>query len=220
MKKFEELSDLEIYNLSDEQIETYKKVELAEHGIIFPVAPVEPQLEDELKPDKVVFYIPLASTSLAFENIEDANNVLQALQNANTAGQLGEFGVPKFTRGFGNDYMGQKLFLSVAQKEVYSKEVYEQNNAIRQRNSKLRSTYEEAKGIFDELMQRVEKQLTPMCKRIEDARYNIQKKMRLTHTFVNDYMPLAENNIETAMRYMKLAYSISESDEAYIRENC
>ena len=85
MKKFAELSDLEIYNLSPEQIKTYKKIEMAENGIVFPVAPTKPQLTEELKPDLVVYAIPLIGRRIAFTNKEDAEKVLAIMQQTTTS---------------------------------------------------------------------------------------------------------------------------------------
>jgi len=220
MKKFEELTDKEIYDLSDEQVKTYQKIELAENGIVFPVKPTEPKLEDELKPDIVIYAIPLINSRVAFTTKEDADRVLEALQQSPSAGLSDEYGIQRFSHGFGKDYNGQNRMLAVEPKEAYSSSEYERNRAIRDNNNRLTSAYKEASKKYDEQMEKVKEQLKGINEKIAVARENIRNKMRLTHIFVNDYMPIAENDIETAMRFLKLAYHISDSDEAYIRENC
>ena len=41
----------------------------------------------------------------------------------------------------------------------------------------------------------------------------------LTRYFAADYYPLSDNDEEKAMKYMKLAYTISEEQEQYIKDN-
>lgn len=219
MKKFAELTDAEIYNLSEEEIKTYKKVELAEHGVIFPVNPQKPELEDEPKPDITVFTIPLIESRLAFKNEEDARNVLAAIQQATSAGFVERYGTSTFTPGFGIDYKGEKNFLVVVPKESYSAELYETKNAIAIRNAEKKEAYKKDSETFNSLKEKVNETLKPLYDKIEAARDNIRNKRRLTYIFVNNYMPISDD-IETAMKYMKLAYHLSESDEEYIRENC
>lgn len=220
MKKFAELTDVEIYNLSEEEIKTYKKVELAEHGVVFPVKPQEPELEDEPKPDITLFTIPLIESRLAFNNEEDARNVLAAIQQATSAGVTERYGTATFTPGFGTDYNGEKKLLAVEPKAGYSAELYKTKCAIAKRNAEKTEAYKKDREAFNSLMEKVNETLKPLREKIEAACDNIRNKMRLTHIFVNDYMPISDNDVETAMKYMKLAYHLSESDEAYIRENC
>ena len=219
MKKFNELTNIEICNLTPEQVLTYKKIELAENGIVFPVKPQEPVLAAEEKPDMVIYTIPVIGGRLAFTDEEDARNVLNALRQAKSAGLADEYGIPRFSLGYGKDYNGQTRILAVEPKECYSADVYARNTKIRESNSKLTSDYKEARKQYDELMTKVEEQLKDINKRITDAHDNIWHKQRLTTYFVRDYLPIAEGNTETAMRFLKLAHPVSESDEAYILEH-
>ncbi|MBR1525171.1 MAG: hypothetical protein IJ640_00725 [Prevotella sp.] len=220
MKKFAELTDLEIYNLSAEEIKTYKKVELAEHGVIFPVKPKEPELEEEPKPDITLYTIPLIESRLAFKDEEEARNVLTALQQATSIGLIERYGTASFVPGFGTDYNGEKKILAVEPKAGYSAELYKTKCIIAKRNAEKRDAYKKDCDAHNELMEKVNETLKPLREKIENACDNIRNKMRLTHIFVNDYMSISDNDVETAMKYMKLAYHLSESDEAYIRENC
>lgn len=219
MKKFAELSDLEIYNLSPEQIKTYKKIEMAENGIVFPVAPTKPQLTEELKPDLVVYAIPLIGRRIAFTNKEDAEKVLAIMQQTTTSGLLDEYGIPRFVPGFGKDYNGRINILAVEPQSVYSSDVYEQNKAIKEQNAKLETAYKKARAEYDELIKRVSEALEEMNSRINEAREVINKRISLTFRLKNDYLPIAEDNIETAMRFLKLAYTVTDEDEAYIRSH-
>ena len=219
MKKFAELSDLEIYNLSPEQIKTYEKIELAERGIVFPVEPTKPQLTEELKPNLVVYAIPLISRQLAFTNKEDADKVLSVLQQTTTSGLLDEYGIQRFTLGFGNDYNGRKNLLAIQPQEVYSADKYEQNKAIKEENAKLEEAYKKARAEYDELIEQVSEALEEMNSRINEAREVINKRISLTFRLKNDYLPIADDNIETAMRFLKLAYIVTAEDEAYIRSH-
>ncbi|MBQ9340096.1 MAG: hypothetical protein IJS13_07175 [Paludibacteraceae bacterium] len=219
MKKFAELSDLEIYNLSPEQIKTYKKIELAENGIVFPVEPTKPQLTEELKPDLVVYAIPLIGRRIAFTNKEDADKVLAIMQQTTTSGLLDEYGIPRFVPGFGKDYNGRTNMLAVEPQAVYSSDVYEQNKLIKEQNAKLETAYKKARAEYDELIERVSEALEEMNSRINEAREVINKRISLTFRLKTDYLPIADDNIETAMRFLKLAYTVTDEDEAYIRSH-
>lgn len=220
MKKFAELTDLEIYNLSSEEIKTYEKVELAEHGVIFPVEPQEQKLQAEPQPDLVIYTIPAIGSQLAFTNEEDARNVLNAIQQAQSAGLTEPYGIKSFKLGFGKTYDGEEKIPSIEPKKVYSEGLYSMKREINNRNSERVAAAKKEKDEYNALMEKVEETLKPLRAKMDLACQNIRNKMRLTHIFVNDYMPISDNDIEQAMKYMKLAYNISESDEAYIRENC
>ena len=220
MKKFEELTDKEIYNLSAEEIKTYKKVKLAENGVIFPVEPREPVLEEVPQPDIVLYTIPLIESRMAFKDEEDARRVLAAIQQSASAGLIERYGTTAFMQGFGTDYNGEKKILAVEPKAGYSQKLCKTKDIIAKRNAEKQVAYKKDSDAYKVLLEKAIETLKPLNEKIEAARENIKNKMRLTYIFISDYMPIAENDIETAMRFLKLAYSISESDEAYIRENC
>ncbi len=219
MKNFFELSDLEIYNLSPEQIETYKKIALAEAGIKFPVEPVKPVLEPEPAPNMVVYTIACATFRLAFARKCDAEDVLEALNSCSTAGLLDGYGVPCFKPGYGKTFDGQKNMLAVEPIEAYSEDAYKAYREIRNRNTDSERVFDEACKEYSKRLDEASKVLDPIDARLLEARHTIGHRIMLTNMFAFEYLPIAENDTEIAMRFLKKAYTVKDEDEAYIREH-
>jgi len=219
MKNFFELSDLEIYNLSPEQIETYKKIALAEAGIKFPVEPTPPVLEPVPAPNLIVYTVKFATLRLAFTRKCEAEDVLEALEGCSSAGMLDGYGVQCFKPGYGKAYDGQKNMLSVEPVEAYSEDVYEDYRAKRERNAQAEALYKEACKVYNKLSEETSKVIDPIDARLIVARNTINNRRALTEKFAFEYLPIAENNTEVAMAFLKKAYTVKDDDEAYIREH-
>ena len=80
MKTINELSEVEILALTSEEIEGMIKYKMAEEGVKLLKKPEEPDYHKIPDPDKTVFVCPLFGDSLVFENMDEANSVIDVLR--------------------------------------------------------------------------------------------------------------------------------------------
>ncbi len=84
MKRINELTEQEILNLTTKDVELMIKLKKAEEGVkLFP-KPKEPSYFEIKPPDMVLYSCVLFGDALVFENIEEANTVINAIKVASS----------------------------------------------------------------------------------------------------------------------------------------
>lgn len=223
MKEFSLLTNEEIYDLTPEAIDTYKKLVLAENGVKFPENPIKPQ-ECSEKPDKMVYTIDGLSdkwNGLCFETIEDARDFVAFIIKAKGIGfKTSKYDVDSstyyFETGLPRDWNGNIPSLNIGSESVFSKEKYKEvENGIKKYRTE-KAAYECALKEFEKAIQKAKELTESIDKKISEVREDINHKEYLTHKLKSDYLPLAEGNVDIAIKFLDKAYSLTESDKDYI----
>ncbi len=225
MKEFKKLTNEEVYNLTHEEIENYKKLALAENGIKFPVKPVAPAPHN-IEPDTTIYVIDGVSdrwNGVCFKKFEDAENFAKMIKDFTgichiTRGASLDITDQHLEEGLPLNWNGSKPTLDIRTEKVFSKELYETTHeAIKEYNKQL-SEYNIKMKQYDELMVEVYKTCDFIGERIESVRDDFYRKNNLTRLFI-DYLPISDGNEEIAMKFFCKAYEVSEEDKAYILAN-
>jgi hypothetical protein len=222
MKDWTKLNDEELAALTEEQVEFYKKLLYAENGVKILPQPKEPEDLIE-KPDLTIYSIDglegmySSNSYLKFTNYEDAKRVLDLLMNCKS------LGYQAYNSSCGYDKMyfqsGSRGTLSISTTIVYSKEKYLEMQTQMSVLQNLKKQYEKDKKEYDTNQSLAIKVTEEFMEKLNDAKNKIERRQLLCTKFYNDYLPIAENNYDVAMNFLKKAYEISKDDENYINEH-
>ena len=218
VKDWQKLSEEELANLSEKEVEFYKKLLYAQEGIEFPEKPKEID-SINIQPDKTVYMVSFLD-DIYFEELGEAKVVIETLKKCKTLGHINKKDWSKetyFELGTPIDYYGNHKTIDVTTKNCYSKESYLKSEETINTYDRLRKKYEQDKNNYERVLEKAIKITEDFTNKLEDARENIARRKRLSSKYYLEYLPLADNNEEIAMGFMKKAYIISEEDEKYIK---
>jgi len=225
MKKINELTELEIYALKDEQIETMVKLAKAEAGIKFIPCPRPPDYLKEEEKDTVVYSCEIFEDRLVFQSIEELNAVLGIIRKSTTKGCL-QYDWDKL----GNDYKwfesGLKKKYSYAEdpletnsQSCFSLDVYTKTVDTARHNKKLKEAYEKDLKEYEDSLQDNKGIEDEIKDRVQEVRDKFWSMQNLARKFKYDYLPIAENNETVAMGFLDKAYSLTDEQKEYVLAN-
>lgn len=220
-KSFNKLNELELASLSNKEIEYYKNLMLAEKGIKIPIKPIKKTYDIE-KPDILVYEVSIPAY-IAFANIEDAKNLISFIKTLKSRGTCDYdsgcgYENKYFKKGINLDYNGEEGEIYIKSFKAYSPEKYKQLKESLIKKNKEEEKYQDEQHAYNVLVDKANDICSVIDTAVQNAKESIQKKITLCDIFYSKYYPLTEN-IETAMNYFKLAYSITDEQEEYIRNN-
>lgn len=221
MKNYKELTTEELANLTDEQIDKYKKLMYAEEGIQFPEKPKEID-EVNIPKDLTVYKISGLSSydGPVFGSLEDAKKVLECLNSCNSFGHIESKNSEQyFDLGTRRDYYGENCPLEINTTQVYSKEKYLEVQDTLVQYKKLREQYKKDQEQYENIYNKAIEVTEEFCEALSNAQNIMYHRKTLANKYYCDYLPLADNNSEIAMNFLKKAYTVSEEDEQYILNN-
>lgn len=218
MKEWQKLTDEELASLTEEQVETYRKLIYAEKGIKFPTEPKEVVITDTPK-DLTVYSISNITSDwtngILFTSLEEARTVAEILSKCKSLGHRKiENSEKYFELGCPRDYAGNIMDFTVSPEKTYSKEVFEQNKQKLINQQRLIGQYNEDKREYEDNLRLANEATEEFEDKLENARKIMSHREYLYDVFYNDYMPLADQ--DTALKFLKKAYTVSDEDELYI----
>ena len=223
MKKINEMTEQEIFALSDEEVQKMIKLRMMEEGIKLMDKPKVPELF-EIEPADIQYYsIPLLD-GFAFTDIEEATKIAEVLRNAKSLRKV-DYDWNKL----GSDYKYLKkdnryTFRGNSDFDIlsgwaYSNELYakisdfaEQNKAIKEQAEKDQKEYEAQLSESDGLVQEI-------IGRVREVKNKYDRLETLSYKFAADYYPLSDNDEDMAMKFMAKAYTLDEEEQEFIRSN-
>lgn len=221
MKDWDKLTYEELNDLSDEQIEVYKKLLYAQNGIRFPEEPKEIDTVNIPK-NKTVYLIEHLGTSysgISFGSLEEAKKVVDVLKTCKSLGHIEHKTDKYFELGTPKDYYGKPVDFNITTEEVYSKEKYLEVQQTLNTYKKLREQYIKDKEEYNEICSKAIEVTQKFIDKLEEARELICHRKNLSDRYYLDYLPLTDGNSKIAMNFLKKAYTVSEEDEAYINKH-
>lgn len=222
MKDWNKLTVEELAALTDAEVETYKKLLYAQNGIEFPEEPKE--IDDTYIPcDMTVYYVQNIGSSwggICFSSLEEAKHVADVVRECKSLGHIShKDGGNIFEPGTETEWNGKRKDFSITTDEAYSKKRFSEVQETLSTYAKLREQYDKDKKAYDSLYSKAIEVTEEFMERLNNARERIKKRKRLAEKYWLDYMPLAENNSEIAMNFLKKAYIVNEEDEAYVKNH-
>ena len=221
MKDFNKLTNEEVYNLTEADINLYKKLALAENGVKFPVRPERPNSE-KIDPDLTIFTIDGLTDrwhGLCFRKVEDARTFVDLLikSASGICYKSSTYGQDCYLKkGLPATYDGKRPSLNICSEKIYSEEVYSRAKKGIEKFNAEKNAYDKAFAEYEKELAKANEVTAFIDDKVTFVNEDYNRKIRLTRLFVNDYLPVAENNEEMAMKFLKKAYEVSEDDEKYI----
>lgn len=221
MKKIEEMSEQEILALTDEDITMMAKQALMEENVKLVNIPAKPTLQPIPKGD-VLFYSIVMPSNFVFTDLNEAIAVADVLRKCQSIHDKsrdwslnGRYF--KVTPVFDNqDYLNT---YEVEADWGYSKELYSSISSIIESNERVSSKFNkdfEAYNDFKLCMNGKKEEIYETYFKVKNKYGNLKVKCDI---FKNSYLPTAENDKEKAMKFMTLAYGLTEEDQAYVLEH-
>lgn len=218
MKEWQQLTYEELASLSDEQIEIYKKLIYAEKGIKFPIEPKEVTITDTPK-DMIVYSIKNITNDWAngilFTSLEEATAVAELLSKCKSLGHRKIDNSEKyFELGSPKDYSDNPTDFDVSPEKIYSKDTFIKNKQALLSKQRLLEQYNKDKKEYEDNLKKANEATEEFETKLEEARKTMSHREYLYDVFYTDYMPLTDQ--DTALKFLKKAYTVSDEDELYI----
>ena len=203
MKRFEDLTREEIVALTGEDLDLFTKKELALKGIKIVDKPVEP-IKPSIKKSITVYNIVQGySVLLRFTNKEEAYKMLEYLNNTSSIVGISYFSNESYiTEGSGNFFMEER--------KEYSKKDITDNKSIIDNYKKELEKYKKENKEYEEFLNRFNIEFNNIYEKYSIIVEEEIEKKRLICTFIEEYLPLSDNSIESALKFFTLAYNVNE----------
>lgn len=219
MKQITELTEKEILALTESELQTMVKLQMAEKGVKILSIPLEPKYEEVPKPTEELHTV--SGFTYSFKDVADANKLSSAIRdvaqnclNYDYNYKIGsDFKFIKSLENYSKDHLG-----SITPVKCYSKEVYNEVVEIGQRNQALKEEYS---ALLDEY-NKAHSESQEIKDEIYGRYYDVQKKyydMGIIKARYEEYLSLADGDVTMAMKFLKKAYSVDEETEAFITTN-
>ncbi|MDR2148537.1 MAG: hypothetical protein LBE91_19010 [Tannerella sp.] len=224
MKKLEEMTEQEIYNLSEEEIEKMKRLALAEAGIKIMNKPKTPKLFEIDEKDAILYVIPLISDEYGFTDMQEAAELLEFLKKSKSFGYLDYNSNAGYEMNYivqekKRKYSSSKDCLKIESKPAYSTELFQKIVDSLTANKRMQEQSEKDIKEYNAVMEEAAGITSEITNKILEIRQKYDRLKNLHDKFINDYLPLADNDRDIAMKFMKKAYSLNGEEVEYILDN-
>lgn len=207
MKRLEELTEQDILALQDSEIEALIKFECANEGVKFEPAPSEPELQEVPEAETSMYYVDY----LAFETKEQAQAYLDLIKNAYKTDYV-VYGMNYLKKKNCRENIEVQYFYSSKEVADIATKVYKSNESLEKSHKEDMKLWTESRATYNEIVSKV-------YDRVGDVRQKYSEMNHFLSIFTREYLPLANNDADMAMSFLKKAYTISDETESYINSN-
>jgi hypothetical protein len=210
MKAFNDLTDIEIRNLTEDEIAKYINLAKAEAGIKILPMPEQPTYASIALKDKTVYYSSLFGDSICSLKPSDITTLHEIVSKFNLyRHEYTSLGEGKY------EYMLTPINLNnlnIQSVSAYSEKAFIDNKEKLLKNKLLESQYNKAISEYRNSVRKAEDVTSEIKTRIKSINERYDRIEELTNLFTNTYMPLAENNAKVAMAFLVKAYNLTDED--------
>ncbi len=218
MKYISEMTEKEILELTDSELNRMFKLKLAMEGIPLVMAPEEPTYDPIPEPDITVYEV--SKISMMFLERIDADAVC-GFMNEYAGKMKREDYDSDYNRKFLVDfdwsrYSNEKDGFTVTTKRVYSRELSSRIADAVKSNNTLEKDYKEKKTAYNKAMDEAQW--------VKDEIYDKWSSIKSKYSNFEDmlfkfrqYLELADNSNSTAWKFFHKAHSVSNECEEYIK---
>ena len=218
MKKINEMSEQEILALTMDDVTMLAKQALMEENVKLVKEPTLPELQKVPKGDVLYYYICLPG-DIVFTDMNEAIAVADALRKCSTL----------HTRSRNWSMDGRYYTVKPVSDDAnvsnvesdwgYSESTYSLITDILESNTKKKEQYDNEMDKFKNFEFEVEAKKSKIMPIIYHTLDKYKRLNSLCEDYLECYLPTADNDPETAMKFMTLAYGLTEEEKKYIIEN-
>lgn len=206
------MSDKEIYNLTDEEVDRLVRIRYAEEGIKFLEEPPILKLAKNKSLSFEKYAYVLDNLGIAVMNQDDAIKVSNFLSN---------FDIYKTGYDFtlSQDVIDKKIEIyNIKHIPVFDTKGLEDYKAIEAANRKIREKHEKEVKEYKGNLRAMQNIYNEIWGKVNEVRARLDEWNRLKKIFVNEYLPLVDGDTDKAMIFFKKAYGDNEDMVRYIME--
>lgn len=212
MKTIDKMTDQEIYDLTDEQVEKLIVIRCAEEGVRFMDEPPIMRTYDckPISPSHFFYY--LEGLNIAVLDQDDAIKIAKFLSDFDLYRTRYDFTIS-------NEKLCSKLgIINIKHIPMFDTKDEEAYKAIKDKNDKIEAEYKEQVEIYRENVKRMGEIRTEIWTMVIGIRRKIDHMNHLRNILVKEYLPLVDHDMDKAMMFFKKAYDVDDDTERYIRE--
>ena len=200
MKRFKDLTELEIKDLEYDDLQKYILIECAENGIKIVDCPEIPAYEPELEKDDICYNVGgFPSLYLQFSDVEEVQAVVQLLNS--------------FTSIKNKD---KDRFYSIEKRLCYSDKTEKENKKVEERNTLLKAHYQTLRNEYEIYLENKKEYADAIYEKFNSVCEKYARLDMIKRKYSETYLPLADNDETIAKRFLKNAFIVPEDDEQYI----
>lgn len=212
MKRFETMTDQEIYDLTDEQIEKLIITRCVEEGVRFIDEPPVMKAYDYKPISPSHFFYYLEGLNIAVLDQDDAIKIAKFLSEFDLYRTRYDFAVS-------NEKLYDKLdIINIKHIPMFDTKDEEAYKSIKDKNNKIEEEYKDQVDKYKENTKKMCEIRAEIWSKVIDVRRKIDHMNHLRTLFMKEYLPLVDHDINTAMTFFKKAYDVDDDTERYIRE--
>jgi len=218
MKYITEMSESEILKLEGEDLEKMVQYKMALEGIKLLEKPSKPKYREVPEPDLELFYCDLLDSSYKFDSEAAVRTLVELIESSGVYTTSHEYSVdkdwakPGLAKSYGNPRTIQSM-------KVYSVDQYDVCRSAFKDNAKLEKSYDDKLATYKKAYEEAEWIREEVNEAYREAWNNENLRQSMYQKF-QQYLLLAENNVDIAMNFLKKAYHDECYDEMieYIKE--
>lgn len=212
MKTIDKMTDQEIYDLTDEQVEKLIVTRCMEEGVRFMDEPPIMRTYDckSISPSHFFYY--LEELSIAVLDQDDAIKIAKFLSDFDLYRTRYDFTVS-------NEKLYSKLdIINIKHTPMFDTKDEETYKSIKDKNDKIEEEYKDQVDKYEENTKKMNEIRAEIWSKVIDVRRKIDHMNHLKVLFVKEYLPLVDHDTDKAMIFFKKAYDVDDDTERYIRE--
>jgi hypothetical protein len=206
-----ELTEQEILNLTDEQIQKMVKLYWAEEGVKMISAPEKPAYHEIPKPDLNRYEI--SGIDLIFSDLTEAEKTRDFLKGLISlrSWKYTTICCEKIDKDLEKDF-------NIVSQSFYSEELYNTIEPLTKENKELKSSYEKDLSEYMSEKSRQDKLSNRIWDKVNEVREEYASMERLWNIYKDEYMVLTGDDDKLAMDFLKKAYTVNAKTEHYIED--
>lgn len=212
MKTIDKMTDQEIYDLTDEQVEKLIAIRCAEEGVRFMDEPpvMKTYGYKSISPSHFFYY--LEGLNIAVLDQDDAIKIARFLSGFDLYRTRYDFTVS-------NEKLYSKLdIINIKHTPMFDTKDEETYKSIKDKNDKIEEEYKDQVDKYKENTKKMSEIRAGIWSKVIDVRRKIDHMNHLKVLFVKEYLPLVDHDTDKAMIFFKKAYDVDDDTERYIRE--
>lgn len=214
IKPFEQLTDKELLELTNEQVDYYIKLKKAENGVRILEEPEIPKYREIPETDVVLYCV----AGRCFLNQEIATEIANKINEHISESYKADYDY--YNGGSETKYarLDDSSIEDVRIERVYDKKTYDSIRDVVASNKKIKEQYEKIKGEYDDETAKAKELVDNIYDAISQARERLEQfneyKIRIV-----EYLRLANGNVEVAWNFFDKAYLVDTQVKSKIMES-
>lgn len=212
MKTIDKMTDQEIYDLTDEQVEKLIVIRCAEEGVRFMDEPpvMKTYGYKSIYPSHFFYY--LEGLNIAVLDQNDAIKIAKLLSEFDLYRTRYDFTIS-------NEELCSRLdIINIRHVPMFDTKDKEAYKSVKDKNNEIEEEYKDQVNEYKENVKKMGEIRAEIWPKVIDVRRKIDHMNHLKVLFVKEYLPLVDHDTDKAMIFFKKAYDVDDDTERYIRE--